>query len=61
MKAGLVAGTLIAREFSSANGEPYYPVPNAENRALYERYQVLAEREENVCFVGRLGGRRRLI
>ena len=31
-------GTLIAREYSSAEGEPYYPVPNPENRALYERY-----------------------
>ena len=47
-------GTLIAREFSSATGEPYYPVPNRENRELYEKYAAMAEKEENVCFVGRL-------
>jgi UDP-galactopyranose mutase len=47
-------GTLIAREYSSAEGEPYYPVPNPENRALYERYAELAAKEEGVAFVGRL-------
>ena len=49
-----VRGTLLAREYSSAEGDPYYPVPNPENRALYERYRELAEKEEGVCFVGRL-------
>jgi UDP-galactopyranose mutase len=48
------AGTLIAREFSCADGEPYYPVPNPENGALYDKYAALAEKEEGVCFVGRL-------
>ena len=43
-----------AREYSSADGDPYYPVPNPENRALYEKYRALAEAESNVCFVGRL-------
>lgn len=47
-------GTLIAREYSTAEGEPYYPVPNPENRALYEKYAQLAAKEEGVCFVGRL-------
>lgn len=47
-------GSLIAREYSSAEGEPYYPVPNPENRALYERYAELAAKEEGVAFVGRL-------
>ena len=51
---GEVKGSLIAREYSSAVGDPYYPVPNPENRALYERYRELAEKEEGVCFVGRL-------
>merc|ERR1719399_94950 len=32
----------------------YKPVPNPENRALYERYRALAEKESDVCFVGRL-------
>ncbi|KAJ8609757.1 hypothetical protein CTAYLR_009254 [Chrysophaeum taylorii] len=54
VKQGMVKGTRIAREYSSATGPPYYPVPNPENRALYERYRLLAEQEADVCFVGRL-------
>jgi len=54
VKEGKVKGTLIAKEYSTADGDPYYPVPNPENRALYERYRELAEKEEGVCFVGRL-------
>merc|ERR1712113_807886 len=54
VKVGKVKGSLIAREYSSAEGEPYYPVPNPENTALYEKYRALAEQEEHVCFVGRL-------
>ena len=49
-----VSGTLIAREYSTDVGEPYYPVPNPENRALYESYAELAAKEDGVAFVGRL-------
>jgi len=54
--AGEVQGTTIAREHSTADGDPYYPIPNARNQDLYERYRALAEKEEGsrVCFVGRL-------
>jgi len=48
------SGTLIAREYSTDTGEPYYPVPNPENRALYETYAALAAKEKDVAFVGRL-------
>ena len=54
VKEGKVKGTLLARECSSAEGEPYYPVPNPENRALYEKYAEMAAKEEGVAFVGRL-------
>jgi len=54
VKNGSVTGSLIAREYSSAEGEPYYPVPNPKNTELYEKYRALAEQETNVCFVGRL-------
>jgi len=54
VKAGKVKGSLIAREFSSAEGDPYYPVPIPENTALYEKYRALAEKESHVCFCGRL-------
>uniref|UniRef100_A0A7S0KFY8 UDP-galactopyranose mutase C-terminal domain-containing protein n=1 Tax=Micromonas pusilla TaxID=38833 RepID=A0A7S0KFY8_MICPS len=51
---GEVKGTLIVREYSTDTGEPYYPVPNPANRALYDRYAAAASKEEGVCFVGRL-------
>ena len=54
VKRGEVKGTLIAREVSSAEGDPYYPVPNPKNNELYEKYRALAEAEQGVAFVGRL-------
>jgi UDP-galactopyranose mutase len=48
------AGTSIVREYPQAQGEPYYPIPRAENEALYKRYQDLANRDPDVSFVGRL-------
>ncbi len=50
--------TVISREFSKEwepGDEPYYPVNDAKNSALYERYRELADREEKVIFGGRLG------
>jgi UDP-galactopyranose mutase len=49
--------TVIVREFSTDEGDPYYPVPNQRNRDLYSRYKDLARNEEQqngVYFVGRL-------
>lgn len=47
-------GTTIFKEYSVADGDPYYPVPNPTNQALFEKYQTLAANERGVCFVGRL-------
>lgn len=50
--------TVISREYScewSRGIEPYYPVNDARNDALYEEYRKLAGREKNVIFAGRLG------
>ena len=50
--------TVISREYSSEwkpGVEPYYPVNNEKNNALYEEYKKLADAEENVIFGGRLG------
>lgn len=50
--------TVISREYSSEwkqGMEPYYPVNDAENNALYEKYRELAQKEKNVIFGGRLG------
>jgi UDP-galactopyranose mutase len=52
--------TTISKEFSTAyvpgENEPYYPVPNEQNRAVYARYQKDAEALEakGIHFVGRL-------
>jgi len=48
------SGTSIVREYPQAEGDPYYPIPRAENEALYKRYDALAKSERNVTFVGRL-------
>ena len=50
--------TVISREYSSEwklGDEPYYPVNDAKNGELYQRYKALADREEKVVFGGRLG------
>jgi UDP-galactopyranose mutase len=47
--------TTIVREFPQGVGDPYYPIPRPENRALYERYESLARTLPNVHFLGRLG------
>lgn len=50
--------TVISREYSSEwqlGDEPYYPVNDQKNSALYEKYHALARKEVNVVFGGRLG------
>ena len=49
--------TVISREYSmewQEGMEPFYPVNDARNNALYLRYKALADAEENVLFGGRL-------
>ena len=50
--------TVISREYSSEwkpGVEPYYPVNDEKNNALYGKYKVLADGEEKTIFGGRLG------
>jgi len=47
--------TTIMREYSSAEGEPYYPVPQKKNQELYLKYEKEATKLSNVYFLGRLG------
>jgi UDP-galactopyranose mutase len=46
--------TTLAREYPEPEGDPYYPIPRPENRALYAKYAAKAAAERNVTFVGRL-------
>ena len=50
--------TVISREYSAEwkqGDEPYYPVNDEKNGALYAKYKALADAEPNVLFGGRLG------
>ena len=50
--------TVISREYSSEwkpGDEPYYPVNDEKNSALYAKYKELAQAEDHVVFGGRLG------
>ncbi|MCD7803206.1 MAG: UDP-galactopyranose mutase [Clostridiales bacterium] len=50
--------TVISREYSSEwkpGDEPYYPVNDERNGALYQQYKALADQESKVLFGGRLG------
>ena len=50
--------TVISREYSSEwkpGDEPYYPVNDEKNGALYARYKEMADKEEKIIFGGRLG------
>lgn len=50
--------TVITREYSAEwrpGDEPYYPVNDGKNAALYQAYRELAQREQRVIFGGRLG------
>lgn len=50
--------TVISREYSSewkVGDEPYYPVNDEKNAALYAQYKALADAETRTVFGGRLG------
>ena len=49
--------TVISREYSAEwkkGDEPYYPINDEKNGALYQEYKKLADKEEKVIFGGRL-------
>ena len=48
------ARTTITYEYPRADGDPYYPIPRAENQALFKKYEALAMASPEATFVGRL-------
>ena len=51
-------GTVITREYPATwkkGDEPYYPINDEKNGALYAQYAELAKKEANVLFGGRMG------
>lgn len=56
--AGNFDKTVITKEYPAEwkqGDEPYYPVNDEKNAAVYEKYRDLAEKEKNLRFGGRLG------
>jgi UDP-galactopyranose mutase len=55
---GRQANTVVTREYPVAwekGLEPYYPVNNEKNNALYLKYKEMADKRLDVIFGGRLG------
>lgn len=51
--------TVVTREYPAdwkPGDEPYYPINDERNTALYRQYEQLAAKEGKVVFAGRLGG-----
>ena len=49
--------TVISKEYSmewKEGMEPYYPINDERNNTLYQQYKVLADKETNIIFGGRL-------
>lgn len=46
--------TTIVKEYTTEDGDPYYPVLNEKNLAIYKKYQEEAAKIKDVYFVGRL-------
>ena len=55
---GTQPSTVITREYPAEwhkGDEPYYPVNDERNNALFAKYLEMAKKEKNVLFGGRLG------
>ena len=48
------AKTSIVYEFPQAEGDPYYPIPRAQNTEINAKYQALVNDTPGLHFVGRL-------
>ena len=51
--------TIITREYPidwELGTEPYYPINDEKNQALYEKYAAKAREDKGIVFAGRLGG-----
>lgn len=46
--------TTIVKEYTVADGDPYYPVPNEKNQRIYEKYKKEADKLTDIYFLGRL-------
>jgi UDP-galactopyranose mutase len=48
------SGTSIVKEYSKANGDPYYPVPRPKNKTVFNKYYDLSKKLKDISFIGRL-------
>jgi UDP-galactopyranose mutase len=54
MTGQVLDSSTVAYEHALSSGDPYYPIPCAESRQLYARYEARAAELPDVTFVGRL-------
>lgn len=47
--------TTIVKEFPRSVGEPFYPIPNQENKEIFQKYWEATKNLKNTYFMGRLG------
>lgn len=47
-------GTSLVREYPTAEGDPFYPIPHQEFEARFQKYREFANKIAKVKFVGRL-------
>ena len=55
---GTQPNTVITKEYPDSwnrSKEPYYPINDERNNKLYEKYKLLASKNPNIIFGGRLG------
>jgi UDP-galactopyranose mutase len=50
--------TSLTYEFPCDEGDPYYPIPRAQNEQLFKMYQGLSQGATDLWFAGRLGSYR---
>jgi UDP-galactopyranose mutase len=48
------AKTSVVYEYPCDGGDPYYPIPRADNASIYKQYETLAAHNPKIHFAGRL-------
>ena len=50
-----MANSTIMKEKPTWDGDPFYPIPQKETKKVYQKYEELAQKEDKIYFLGRLG------
>lgn len=50
----IASSTTVSKEFSTSEGDPFYPIPTEENKKLYRIYKNETDKLKSIIFCGRL-------